>query len=214
MAPNKVVGARLDDYYYKLFLASGLCGREIIENYLDILCKEKDILKEIELNEIQKQRHLLDLREQELLESSNIGIDIPQEEIDNQYVPILDRILEGAKKVPDNELNCWLYELEDHYIGARIRALKLDVSIEEVREYIASKYPYNETGAFAEEIEIDYNKELQKAVNHIGLKYKENESVYKKKDWDSPSDLPLPIVKNHLKNFNVSPEDVIRELTD
>ena len=210
MVSNGMVSGRLDDYYFKLYESSEKTGRELLEFALDILSKKDPALVSIRLDEIKKQRHLLDLEEKQLKEGIDIGIDIP----DKAETPFFS-VIEAVERYCDNKTSSDTiitpHDLEDVIILDIISANKARINIKEVRDYFDEKYPVVENNKI-HEIEIDYDRELITAVKTVKNDFENHRLIYGKRNWESVEDIDFNVMKSKIKNFNVDPVDVAKEL--
>jgi len=211
MAPTGMVSGRLDDYYFKLYESSGKTGRELLEFALDILSKKDPALVSIRLDEIQKQRNLLDVEEKQLKEGIDIGISIP----DKAETPFFDVIeaVERYCELQSNEIDIVTpHDVEDNIILDVISSRKSKINISSVRDYFEKKYP-TEVEEEIHEITIDHGIELRSAVKQVQVAFENNKNIYsKQRGWHSIEDVDFDFIKIKTKNFNVDPLDVAKEL--
>lgn len=209
--PSGMVSGRLDDYYTKLYESSGKTGRELVEFALDILSKKDPALVSIRLDEIQKQRNLLDIEEKQLKEGIDIGIDIP----DKAETPLFDVIeaIERYCELHSNETTLVTpHNVKDNIIGDIIITNKSKITIKEVRDYFEEKYPIAEEEEI-HEIIIDHGIELRSAVKQVRSAFENNKNIYsRQRGWHSIEDVDFDFIKIKTKNFNVDPNDVAEEL--
>lgn len=212
MAPSGMVSGRLDDYYLRLHEASGKTGRELLEFALDILSKKDPALVSIRLDEIKKQRKLLDIEEKQLKEGIDIGIDMP-ETAETPFFNVIEAVERYCDRKTNNNKIVTPHDLSDTLIGDIILAKKAKINIKEVRDYFEDKYPITDDEHRVLEIDMDHSFELSSAVNQVKSAFENNKNIYlSQRGWHSIEDVDIDFIKIKTKNFNVDPEDVAQEL--
>lgn len=77
---NPTIGGRLDDYYLRLYNASGKSAKELLEYALDIIKDRPDLVRELKLEKINLEKLKLNLEQEYLENLLKNPIDFPDDD--------------------------------------------------------------------------------------------------------------------------------------